>query len=164
MRGVRGGRQVDFCFNTQPPEGGWTRGVSISGRRCGFNTQPPEGGWRHIHIQLHLIVVSTRSRPKAAGSGAGVHSEPTLPFQHAAARRRLAATAVKRQKADGFQHAAARRRLVREQVSTRNQHYRFNTQPPEGGWTAWAALQVFYQVSTRNRPKAAGCHCHQSVY
>ena len=56
-----------FCFNTQPPEGGWDDSVSClfvelvsthsrlkaAGRRrfpirlirFGFNTQPPEGGW-----------------------------------------------------------------------------------------------------------------------
>ena len=56
------------CFNTQPPEGGWSKlfshikaaklvsthsrlkaaGVTISVSSCiyyGFNTQPPEGGW-----------------------------------------------------------------------------------------------------------------------
>ena len=37
-----------FCFNTQPPEGGW--GLQLSARRAkrSFNTQPPEGGWRRV--------------------------------------------------------------------------------------------------------------------
>ena len=38
-------RNSSYCFNTQPPEGGWE---SLTGRQlcflC-FNTQPPEGGW-----------------------------------------------------------------------------------------------------------------------
>ncbi len=33
-------------FNTQPPEGGWNRGMRQIGSDWRFNTQPPEGGWR----------------------------------------------------------------------------------------------------------------------
>ena len=78
------------CFNTQPPEGGWSRSSLVLTRSAGFqhtaarrrlakekvfgrdsvycfNTQPPEGGW-----------TSTR-KP-------GVYVEW---FQHTAARRRL---------------------------------------------------------------------------
>ena len=32
-----------------------------------FNTQPPEGGWRKHKFTLTLFIVSTHSRPKAAG-------------------------------------------------------------------------------------------------
>ena len=32
-------------FNTQPPEGGWSKGLPTSDALAGFNTQPPEGGW-----------------------------------------------------------------------------------------------------------------------
>ena len=57
-----------FCFNTQPPEGGWfkTDGSSIS-TAC-FNTQPPEGGWAAFLLWFIPIWVSTHSRPKAAGA------------------------------------------------------------------------------------------------
>ena len=55
------------CFNTQPPEGGWLFfnpfDISISG----FNTQPPEGGWICRAIADAIAMVSTHSRPKAAG-------------------------------------------------------------------------------------------------
>ena len=34
-----------FCFNTQPPEGGWSLGRYSGQQPLGFNTQPPEGGW-----------------------------------------------------------------------------------------------------------------------
>ena len=37
---------LDFCFNTQPPEGGWHRAGLMIGAGSSFNTQPPEGGWR----------------------------------------------------------------------------------------------------------------------
>ena len=80
-----------LCFNTQPPEGGWSRQCSIRADDGGFNTQPPEGGWdrkmaplltdkefqhtaarRRLGIQglqrLGVIAVSTHSRPKAAGA------------------------------------------------------------------------------------------------
>ena len=40
--------------------------------RVGFNTQPPEGGWALVgEDALNELVVSTHSRPKAAGLRAG---------------------------------------------------------------------------------------------
>ena len=36
-----------FRFNTQPPEGGWRKGLQNVYDTRSFNTQPPEGGWRH---------------------------------------------------------------------------------------------------------------------
>ena len=33
-----------------------------------FNTQPPEGGWLFDKIFSTILIVSTHSRPKAAGS------------------------------------------------------------------------------------------------
>ena len=77
-------------FNTQPPEGGWVPPMPLLRRTCGFNTQPPEGGWmgkRHIAHYANTfqhtaarrrlaslicsphssVLVSTHSRPKAAG-------------------------------------------------------------------------------------------------
>ncbi|EFC88652.1 hypothetical protein NEIMUCOT_04701 [Neisseria mucosa ATCC 25996] len=36
--------------------------------RAGFNTQPPEGGWSRCICQFAIYnLVSTHSRPKAAG-------------------------------------------------------------------------------------------------
>ena len=77
-------------FNTQPPEGGWRLLRSILFGNCCFNTQPPEGGWlfpitflllsrlfQHTAARRRLApvggspelhgIVSTHSRPKAAG-------------------------------------------------------------------------------------------------
>ena len=35
-----------------------------------FNTQPPEGGWKYLlTADLSTVLVSTHSRPKAAGCG-----------------------------------------------------------------------------------------------
>ena len=122
---------------------------------CSFNTQPPEGGWEARQKLRQMQDVSTHSRPKAAGSACTKSSLPK-PFQHTAARRRLArpradtglgadVSTHSRPKAAGnrpnhrrrhqtFQHTAARRRLG-EAVSV----------PPRQ-----------FVVSTHSRPKAAG--------
>ena len=43
-----------YCFNTQPPEGGWSLAISffITGRS--FNTQPPEGGWKAVVVAIRI--------------------------------------------------------------------------------------------------------------
>ena len=50
-----------------------------------FNTQPPEGGWGNKYTEKGLVMVSTHSRPKAAGqlqchrtqtSSVSTHSRP----------------------------------------------------------------------------------------
>ena len=56
-------------FNTQPPEGGWIgETAKMHDVLPGFNTQPPEGGWAAQGVIRHFQVVSTHSRPKAAGA------------------------------------------------------------------------------------------------
>ena len=152
------------CFNTQPPEGGWKIYLGFPARLVGFNTQPPEGGWTLLRpwcnspqsfntqppeggcrpfgqlAQHH--VVSTHSRPKAAGCRTSGGSFAAA-FQHTAARRRLINhLAVARKQLDAFQHTAARRRLFLLFHST-NLSACFNTQPPEGG-----AFSVPCTVST----------------
>ena len=54
-------------------------------------------------------------------------------FQHTAARRRLGRRLRLLSGANSFQHTAARRRLD-DSHSGRANAFRFNTQPPEGGW------------------------------
>ena len=152
----RFGKWWPFCFNTQPPEGGWVGGHSLQRfRRC-FNTQPPEGGWG--------------GNTKAVGRSGG--------FQHTAARRRLDMLFYFGLAVIPFQHTAARRRLgVKPACScTANSFntqppeggwnqsrvchsklFGFNTQPPEGGWKVKnSAYEAGKQVSTHSRPKAAG--------
>ena len=41
---------------------------------------------------------------------------------------------------------------------------RFNTQPPEGGWTVFAAPQIDEEVSTHSRPKAAGAFANAFLF
>ena len=145
------------CFNTQPPEGGWSRrSFRFRAESC-FNTQPPEGGWFVVIVMIDsFFCVSTHSRPKAAGTIFANTLKAMVKFQHTAARRRLVrqlwqvlrenmVSTHSRPKAAGlasinlgcwvmFQHTAARRRLG----SIR------------GGSSRCRC------VSTHSRPKAAG--------
>ena len=123
-----------ICFNTQPPEGGWPEYQENIKVPAGFNTQPPEGGW--------FTFIGRRYN--------------NTQFQHTAARRRLDVPHHQKYRRLSFQHTAARRRLgagvrlrlLEHEVSTHSRPkaagrcvaigdsagYRFNTQPPEGGW------------------------------
>ena len=58
-------------FNTQPPEGGWRQSRQQACADYRFNTQPPEGGWvSSLNAFAISVIVSTHSRPKAAGTSA----------------------------------------------------------------------------------------------
>ena len=113
--------------------------VSVGGRNyalsTGFNTQPPEGGWvDFLPFFISYRLVSTHSRPKAAGITRSLKSSDILVFQHTAARRRLAPKRSERVNATLFQHTAARRRLVYSEYQ----------------------MGDMQRVSTHSRPKAAG--------
>ena len=85
----------------------------IKKAKC-FNTQPPEGGWVHIGGQNNtLLVVSTHSRPKAAGPAA------CCPTRHRSVSTHSRPKAAGPAGNCGAAHCC-----------------RFNTQPPEGGWLA----------------------------
>ena len=131
-----------------------------------------DGGSQKTHW-----IVSTHSRPKAAGPCRIVrprlfkrfntqppeggwpvkrlHAAPRVEFQHTAARRRLGLQCHHLGFFRQFQHTAARRRLV-PAPRTRGTMCSFNTQPPEGGWDTSRQNNKHYQVSTHSRPKAAG--------
>ena len=64
-----------------------------------------------VHRDFGVAVVSTHSRPKAAGTDKTT-IPPTILFQHTAARRRLEAKKCLKNLPAAFQHTAARRRLV----------------------------------------------------
>ena len=105
---------------------------------------------------LPLVLVSTHSRPKAAGD-----------FRVAARRRHMVST-HSRPKAAGpangllftalksFQLTAARRQLETYLVPNLPLELRFNSQPPEGSWPQKRGVEQAYRVSTHSRPKAAG--------
>ena len=145
-----------LCFNTQPPEGGWARSIVARSSDFGFNTQPPEGGWAWEKLDKHkLDMVSTHSRPKAAGPASAYSPNRHCGFQHTAARRRLVYVPSAFLRSLTFQHTAARRRLggYGFRLTT---FYGFNTQPPEGGWQYASNQSDCEDVSTHSRPKAAG--------
>ena len=120
-------------FNTQPPEGGWESHQTNSTSRHRFNTQPPEGGWRlQEHTDLNDLV-STHSRPKAAGCFNPEFFEVFECFNT--------------QPPEG---GWGRRSQLCSRVRS------FNTQPPEGGWPAVIPNRQAILVSTHSRPKAAG--------
>ena len=148
------------CFNTQPPEGGWFSGHFSQTCISCFNTQPPEGGWlysrsdslfcslfQHTAARRRLVrgqgraetflIVSTHSRPKAAGM-----------LQLGMSDSEIVVSTHSRPKAAGF-----------VQFDKFDVWGSFNTQPPEGGWVIFGAVLSRYVVSTHSRPKAAGSCC-----
>ena len=126
-----------------------------------FNTQPPEGGWR-CNSHLHRFgIVSTHSRPKAAGprhqssrnaSQVSTHSRPK-----AAGRNRLSGVYVENVSTHSRPKAAGHRRAAVSLLTNC-----FNTQPPEGGWAPAPSAIFDDPVSTHSRPKAAGLENNQT--
>ena len=113
-----------------------------------------------LPVQVDIgYMVSTHSRPKAAGGG-GVAGVVQGQFQHTAARRRLAYGRPNHRRVHKFQHTAARRRLgrggagllARLAVST-------HSRPKAAGWHLHLTAARTIPVSTHSRPKAAGGRC-----
>ena len=123
---------------------------------CSFNTQPPEGGWQPSLLQCRLsFVVSTHSRPKAAGlysrkARVMVFSVSTHSRPKAAGRRRSGGS----RDAVGFNTQPPEGGWV-VCVFQLADLISFNTQPPEGGWGVFAALFViaivFQHTAARRR-------------
>ena len=144
-----------ICFNTQPPEGGWTN-------KAAWMTSLPlfqhTAARRRLAIRLattirHIRFQHTAARRRLDSKMGG--SDGNGKFQHTAARRRLAGWTSTANISKPFQHTAARRRLAHDvddlQCVVRCQTtaprtrravrsskganaVSFNTQPPEGGW------------------------------
>ncbi len=146
---------ASLCFNTQPPEGGWLHQQSQDSDRSSFNTQPPEGGWfitkissvsfgwfQHTAARRRLefrretdnrfFLVSTHSRPKAAGAGKRAHQNRRPGFNTQPPE-------------GGWAHGGY----------TFSDSHGFNTQPPEGGWTAHMVQEdtseMFQHTAARRR-------------
>ena len=132
---IRSETETRLCVSThsRPKAAGLIQIWKSSCMIC-FNTQPPEGGWSVASCDdSRFTLVSTHSRPKAAGPKPWYWQMAVL-----------------------FQHTAARRRLAILICSAPQIMISFNTQPPEGGWTAPVRLAISIAVSTHSRPKAAG--------
>ena len=100
-------------FNTQPPEGGWLCGFLFFAFQAGFNTQPPEGGWNaRLNLVADLSVVSTHSRPKAAGSDLRQFTQRADSFNTQPPEGGWCCNRQLFEIQPRFQHTAARRRLA----------------------------------------------------
>ena len=122
-------------FNTQPPEGGWNRGrgLYLIIRIVSTHSRPKAAGLLDVFAVLSLPV-STHSRPKAAGSVDGGVLKIKLTFQHTAARRRL------------DKHICIVHICI---------HVSTHSRPKAAGLVGLLGLAGI-PVSTHSRPKAAG--------
>ena len=101
------------CFNSQPPEGGWADLIWFALKATYVSTHSrPKAAGDVLEKELPPGVVSTHSRPKAAG-----HKQRMIELRHRVSTH-------SRPKAAGDWCVNQYRHLVR-----------FNSQPPEGGWT-----------------------------
>ena len=144
------------CFNTQPPEGGWT-GFFMGGRMSDVSThsRPKAAGVTFLPVAIPETV-STHSRPKAAGLVMG-NAKPLLEsFNTQPPEGGWLQEMSVDLSAELFQHTAARRRLVEN--SHKNITYALvstHSRPKAAGIPP-ARKPTFPKVSTHSRPKAAG--------
>ena len=122
------------CFNTQPPEGGWQGLAAGVDLLQGFNTQPPEGGWVRKPIPPRPNMCFNTQPPEGGWLTALGWLPKRCMFQHAAARRRLAAHHDRNKYAKIVSTRSRPKAAGRRFPSRRRSLKRFNTQPPEGGW------------------------------
>ena len=119
-----------------------------------FNTQPPEGGWGDRQSRPDFGLVSTHSRPKAAGSATpqrgGVHRVSTHSRPKAAAilsRRGRSESRVSTHSRPKAADPHARHQPMTYKVSTHSRPKAAERYPNTQGETS--------RVSTHSRPKAA---------
>ena len=98
---------------------------------CRFNTQPPEGGWSYIIQQIRKQIVSTHSRPKAAGVDGFDSQAFRIGFNTQPPE-------------GGWFFALFFRQLLAQ---------RFNTQPPEGGWSEQGCLPIMFSGFNTQPPE-----------
>ena len=91
---------------------------------------------------------------------------PTIPFQHTAARRRLATTAKIDDLDRQFQHTAARRRLDVREVLLRDFDLVSTHSRPKAAGIDGPVVDIVRRGSTHSRPKAAGqpLSCFRPVF
>ena len=123
-----------FGFNSQPPEGGWTAKQPDKFRHRQFQLTAARRRLGHNLTHVHFAhVVSTHSRPKAAGSlmiprafsSFGFNSQPpeggwVLPTSYPTATKGFNSQPPEGGWAGATMYAST--------------PANFNSQPPEGGW------------------------------
>ena len=93
----------------------------------------PKAAGLGITLVTYKGIVSTHSRPKAAGYLIQPSGVSETGFQHTAARRRLGSVRVMFSTTEGFNTQPPEGGWPDGKIQRRNRQ-RFNTQPPEGGW------------------------------
>ncbi len=172
-----GSRPAIVSTHSRPKAAGKQRELIAKANAVSTHSRPKAAGVLRGEARGRIIV-STHSRPKAAGRSCAAVVRRCLPFQHTAARRRLALLADNSDNNDNVSthsrpKAAGRANLSdlpTEKVSTHSRPkaagcypfhkggavFSFNTQPPEGGWHRIPRRTTQIEVSTHSRPKAAG--------
>ena len=119
------------------------------------HSRPKAAGGQRPH-RRHSLGVSTHSRPKAAGSlgwvvAGKVHSFNTQPPEGG-----WHAEVLPRPKKSLFQHTAARRRLESRDDAKNQAGWVSTHSRPKAAGQIHASTDAFIIVSTHSRPKAAG--------
>ncbi len=110
-----------------------------------------------------ITIVSTHSRPKAAGPLLPSGKVVFMMFQHTAARRRLAIRLTTTIRHVRFQHTAARRRLGLLGLAGIPEAMFQHTAARRRLGTGVSLVTVQRWVSTHSRPKAAGIGIYSVV-
>ena len=130
-----------------------------------FNTQPPEGGWLYGRDgAVRLILVSTHSRPKAAGYIAQQEFVEFSSFNTQPPEGGWLIKKVVQAEEKQFQHTAARRRLDRYHIITMTFGAVSTHSRPKAAGFGFYGRGKPRQVSTHSRPKAAGGVLYGQVY
>ena len=107
---------------------------ALSGSLTGFNTQPPEGGWSRKNSKdgKNKKFQHTAARRRLAQRS--YQTAKQFSFQHTAARRRLAAEFQNPLFLSCFNTQPPEGGWLPLLQTRRLSSGSFNTQPPEGGW------------------------------
>ena len=121
-----------------------------------FNSQPPEGGWdKHNAEDVDSDMVSTHSRPKAAGWWLLLLAADSICFNSQPPEGGWWVIKISVKPWWRFNSQPPEGGwLIAFGVSIIS--VGFNSQPPEGGWAGNFGAHGISQVSTHSRPKAAG--------
>ena len=121
------------------------------------HSRPKAAGGTRIGARTRRIV-STHSRPKAAGPFPKPRPQPIVVSTHSRPKAAGKIKTLRHLYASVSTHSRPKAAGATVKANCRS-WVRFNTQPPEGGWIDRAQQRRNRQrVSTHSRPKAAGCH------
>ena len=132
---------MQIGFNTQPPEGGCTRGSGLSPPHQRFQHTAT---WRWLPLLIPLPI-------------------PSSLFQHTATWRWLQQNIDTLYRALSFQHTATWRWL-HTRAKAPIQANSFNTQPPEGGCLLGSPTYTHFNECFNTQPPEGGCIMRGSVY